>query len=176
MRTGRQLPGLFPFTIMDVKDGTIMMGCIKEDHWKLILNMMGNPEWANDPKYSNVYSRYQYRDELMPLMEPWLKSHTCAEILKLGRETGAFKVCMPLQTIDAMVNSDHTKERDFFFEIDHPEAGKINYPGPPYKLTETPWMIRRPAPLLGEHNEEIISNRLGFTKEDILSLRATDII
>jgi crotonobetainyl-CoA:carnitine CoA-transferase CaiB-like acyl-CoA transferase len=47
--------------------------------------------------------------------------------------------------------------RDFFVEIHHPAAGRLRYPGPPWKLSATPWRLLRPAPLLGEHTEEVFA-------------------
>ena len=60
-------------------------------------------------------------------------------------------------------------------EIEHPAAGKLKYPGPPFRAEETPWDIRRPAPLLGEHNKEILSE-LGYIADEIVKLKACGII
>ncbi len=77
---------------------------------------------------------------------------------------------------EELANSEHLRERDYFQKIDHPEAGELVYPGAPYKLSETPWNIRRPAPRLGEHNEEILCGRLGLAKKDLTGLRTAGII
>lgn len=176
MRTGRVQPGFFPYAILPVKDGAVLMIAITEDEWQLILDMMGKPEWANDPRFQTMYSRYEHREELMSLMKPWLMSHTRADILNLGMEMGAFKCCVPLQVVGDMINSQHLKERNFFAEIEHPGAGKLKFSGPLARLTETPWAIRRRAPFLGEHNEEIYSNWLGYTKQDLVRLRASGVV
>ena len=175
-RTGRQMPGVFPYTVMPIKDGMALMVIVTESDWQAILNMMGKPEWAEDPRFQTQYSRYEHREEVMSLMKPWLMSHTRAEIFKLSLEAGAFRACVPLQTVDEMVNSVHLKEREFFVEIDHPEAGKLKCSGAPYRFTETPWAIRCRAPVLGEHNEEIYCHRLGYTKQDLARLRVTGAI
>ena len=60
-------------------------------------------------------------------------------------------------------------------EVDHPAAGRVKYPGAPFKMMETPWEIRRPAPLLGQHNEEVMGE-LGYTKEDLVRLREQGVI
>jgi len=66
--------------------------------------------------------------------------------------------------------------REYFVEVDHPVAGKLKYPGAPGKLSETPWEIERPAPLLGQHNEEIYCQRLSYAREELAKLRMGGII
>jgi crotonobetainyl-CoA:carnitine CoA-transferase CaiB-like acyl-CoA transferase len=74
------------------------------------------------------------------------------------------------------VNDPHLKAREFFVAVDRKEVGKLRYPGAPYKLHDAPWALKRPAPLLGEHNEEIYSKRLGYTKEDLTVLKGAGVI
>jgi crotonobetainyl-CoA:carnitine CoA-transferase CaiB-like acyl-CoA transferase len=81
-----------------------------------------------------------------------------------------------LYTVEDLVKSEHLVERQFFTEVEHPEVGKLKYPGPPFRLNETPWMINRRSPLCGEHNEEIYCNRLGYTKQNLVELRASSVI
>jgi CoA:oxalate CoA-transferase len=82
----------------------------------------------------------------------------------------------PLNTIKETIESEQLKVREFFVEIDHKEAGKITYPGAPYKLSGTPWRIKSPAPLLGEHNKEIYCQMLGYNDQDLVKMRQAGII
>ena len=77
----------------------------------------------------------------------------------------------PAYSAEDLLNSEHLKERDFFVAIDHPKTGKIMYPSAPYRFSETPWAVERPAPLLGQHNEEVYCGRLGYSKEDLTKMR-----
>ena len=61
-------------------------------------------------------------------------------------------------------------------DVDHPEAGKVRYPGPPFRFSKTPWEIERRAPMLGEHNSEIYCGRLGYLKNDLVQFRRAGII
>jgi crotonobetainyl-CoA:carnitine CoA-transferase CaiB-like acyl-CoA transferase len=79
-------------------------------------------------------------------------------------------LCAPLNTTADLMQDPHLKERDFFVQVDHPMAGRITCLGRPYILTETPWQVRRPAPLLGQHNREVYG-RLGYTNKDLVLLR-----
>jgi len=67
------------------------------------------------------------------------------------------------------------QHRKYFVDIEHPVGGKITYPGAPFKMSETPWQAER-APLLGEHNEEVLCRRLGYSQEDLVKLRERNII
>jgi crotonobetainyl-CoA:carnitine CoA-transferase CaiB-like acyl-CoA transferase len=71
----------------------------------------------------------------------------------------------------SLAESEHLKARGFFVEVVHPEAGRLQYPGAPYKLSETPWEVRSPAPALGQHNEAVFRDRLGLSDDELASLR-----
>ena len=75
-----------------------------------------------------------------------------------------------------VVESEHFAERGFWVEVEHPVTGKQTYPGSPVKMTETPWQVRMPAPLLGQHNQEVYCDRLGYSKQDLMRMRETGII
>jgi len=74
------------------------------------------------------------------------------------------------------VNSELLAAREFFVEVDHPLAGKIKFPGAPYKLSETPWRIKHPAPTIGEHNDEIYGKMLGYSKQDLAKFKQIGVI
>jgi crotonobetainyl-CoA:carnitine CoA-transferase CaiB-like acyl-CoA transferase len=75
-----------------------------------------------------------------------------------------------------VVEDEHLKVRQYFVEMEHPLAGKLKYPGAPGKFSETPWEMHSPAPLLGEHNEEIYCHRLGYATEELTRLHRGGIV
>ena len=100
--------------------------------------------------------------------------HTKEEIFDLAKR---IKVPIgPLYSMEEVVNNPHLRERDFFVEIEHPETGKLAYPGAPYILPKTPWANRMPAPKLGEHNADIYCDRLGYTREELVKMYEVGII
>jgi crotonobetainyl-CoA:carnitine CoA-transferase CaiB-like acyl-CoA transferase len=113
-------------------------------------------------------------DECDNLIKPWLMERTKDEIFELCRE---YRIPFaPLRTVDELLKDPQLQARDFFVEVDHQETGKLQYPGAPFKMSKTPWAIEHAAPLLGEHNEEIFVNRLGYSKEELSALRKTGVI
>lgn len=132
--------------------------------------MMGDPPELSDPKF---YDPEKQRDPLVKeeyeaYFLPWLMNRTKQEIFELGQ--AAANVCAPMKTIDEVLVDPQVKFREFFVEVDHPVTGKVDYPGRPFIMGETPWELRRPAPLLGQHNAEVYSE-LGYSKEDLVVLR-----
>ncbi len=78
--------------------------------------------------------------------------------------------------VGELLNIPQLQEREYFVEIDHPAAGTLKYPSGPYKVNNSsPWKTQR-APLLGEHNEEILCTTLGYTREDVIRLSEQGII
>lgn len=155
------------------------MAAIQGYQWKCFLEIMGDgevPEWyRDDPRFKDrsVAGR-DYADELDALLAPWLMSHSKEEIFNACRKKRV--PFAPVRDVGEVVNDPHLNARDFFQELEHPEAGRLKYPGPPYRFSQTPWSLSRPAPLLGEHNKEIYCNRLGYTKEDLTQFRRAGVI
>ena len=87
----------------------------------------------------------------------------------------AYSPCAPVTSPAELLDDPHFREREFWVKVDHPEAGKLTYPGAPFRMSATPWQMER-APLLGEHNEEIYCHRLGYTREDLVKLRGSGVI
>ncbi len=179
MRWGHRTPGVYPYTILPCKDGFMSMIAIQGYQWKRFLELMGGgevPEWySKDPRFQDRREiSLKHADEMDALLAPWLTAHTKQELYQMCLEKRI--PFSPVKNIAEVVNDEHLKVRDYFVEIDHPVAGKFKYPGAPGKMSETPWSIERPAPLLGQHNEEIYCQRLGYSREELTELHRGGII
>ena len=73
----------------------------------------------------------------------------------------------PLLTLDRVVENPQMDARGYFLEIEHPVAGKFRYPGAPIYTNDDWWVIRRPAPMLGQHNTEVLRDELGYSDEAV---------
>jgi len=156
------------------KDGWVFFHCSEEQHWQRFVKAMGNPDWASDDKFKTKILRGQNAASLEPLVTEWAMNYTKVELSEISLQYRFPEG--PASTIDEVVASPQFQERGFFVEKEHPVAGKLTYPGAPCKLSETPWAIRHPAPLLGQHNEEIYCNRLGYSRAELASLHNTGVI
>ena len=140
--------------IMQCKDGLIYVLTPQEHQWDAFVELMGNPDWAELEIFKDRLSRGQNADALRPLVEEWLREHTVEDVFQLSRE--ARLPFAPVSQIGDLLKSPHLKARGFFATVRHPVAGEVVMPGRPYNLPATPWALRRPAPTLGEHNEELL--------------------
>ena len=176
LREGRRSRGgPYPHTILPCKDGDIRLIAMTKREWVRFLGAMGNPEWGNDPRFQDrIKMNELYADELDALITPWLMERTKQELFELFYEHSV--PFTPIKNIEDMVNDPHLAASNFFVDIDHPETGVTKYPGPPYRLSATPLQIGRPAPLLGQHNEEIYCERLDYTNDDLARLRQASVI
>ena len=149
---------------------------INESHqWQSFVQMLGNPEWAQGKGFEDPYEcASRYPTEIKPHVAEWAKNHAKEDIYHEGQANN----CPFADVMSAadVVNSEHLQERGFFVDIDHPLAGRIRYPGAPAKFSETPWSIDNPAPLLGQHNEQIYCGWLGYSKNQLVKMRGEGII
>jgi len=161
--------------IVPCKDGHIVFQINETHHWQGFVKLIGSPEWALDPIYLNGEERgKRFRTEIRPRIVEWARDYTKEELYHRGQAANCpFAV---VNSPEDVVNSEHLKERGFFVEVDHPAAGKIKQAGAPFILSETPWKIERPAPKLGEHNQEILCNKLGYSKLELLAYRSLGVI
>ena len=143
-------------------------------HWQKLVTMMGNPDWTQAELFKNPATRAEHQDDCNKLIELWTREYTMAEIDRLGMEYDV--PLAPVRTVKELVNDEQLAYRSFFVEIDHPVAGRGKYPGAPYKLSGTPWEIKRPAPLLGEQNTEIYGRLLGYNRRELAKMKQAGII
>ncbi|HEX7128195.1 MAG TPA: CoA transferase [Thermodesulfobacteriota bacterium] len=155
-RSGHRLLGLpWPHTVLPCRDGYFALQASERRHWEAFVEMIGSPEWTRDPKYRDrVRANEEHGDELDAHLAPWLAARTRAEIFELTRR---YRIAgAPLLAMDEVVGHEHLAARGFWAEVSHPRAGRLRYPGAPYRLGRTPWSLRRAAPLLGEHTREVL--------------------
>ena len=117
--------------------------------------MMGNPEWLQDPKWSQRASLLNPDNvaELEAYFFAWLSEHTKREIWEAAR--GARVLCGPLFDVSEIRADAHFSDRGFWATATHASLGEVTIPGRPLIMPKSPWELRRPAPLLNEHEAEI---------------------
>ena len=157
-------------TLLRCRDGGyIMVVLYPEKQWKGLSEALGNPEWAKDVKFQTIKARESNFSELkVHLREEAVKYDTDDFFHRIQSQGTA---CAPICSAEQVFNSPQTQARGFYVEIGHPKAGTLMYPGLPYRFSKTAPRNGYAAPLLGQHNEEVYCNRLGYTKQDLVKLR-----
>jgi len=161
--------------LLPCRDGYALIAMGEERHWKALVELMGNPQWAKDERFKDDESRVKHSQELNSLIAGWTKTFVKEEIFHKLASAG-----IPAGVVrspgDLIEHDEQLRARGFFVEIDHPEAGKLVYPSAPYRISETPCRVERPAPTIGQHNEEVYSRLLGYTRQELVRLREAGII
>jgi crotonobetainyl-CoA:carnitine CoA-transferase CaiB-like acyl-CoA transferase len=105
----------------------------------------------------------------------WTKNKTKTEIFEQGQERGL--ECAPVYTIPEVYDDPQLAHRGYWVDVEHPELERsFTYSGAPYLLSETPWSMRRRAPLIGEDNDSIYGDELGLDDDELANLTQKRII
>ena len=166
--------GGYPGGFYPCKDGYVELTGGRV-YFPRIVKMLGEPEFLKDPKWYQPGA--QQDDDLKAEFEeffyPWILSRNKQEIWMAAQD--ARVLSGPLNTIEDLQNDSNFIDRGAFAEIEHPKAGTLRYPGRPFIMEKSPWAIRHPAPMLGQHNREVLID-LGYTDDEIVSLRQQGVI
>jgi crotonobetainyl-CoA:carnitine CoA-transferase CaiB-like acyl-CoA transferase len=163
-----------PLDFFECRDGWIFLCCVEEHQWQTWVELMGNPEWAGMDLFENRLARAANWDALKLFLQEWIQEHSVDELYRAGQ---ARRVPLaPVSTMADLLASEHLKSRGFFAVLEHPQAGHVRAPGAPYKFSATPWEIRRPAPLLGQHNDEVFTRQLGLSAAELTALRSEGVV
>jgi len=156
--------------LVPCRDSHVVITAVQNHQWQGLMDLMGNPPWSQDENCRDETTRSLHRDEIQPLLEEWMAQHPKEELYHKGQ---AFGVPIgPVRTVAEIADWPQARQRGFFAELDHPQAGRLEYPTAAYKMSETPWRGERAAPLLGEHNEQVYCGRLGYSKEQLDAMAA----
>lgn len=170
--------------LMQCKDGFVELMPLMEHMYQGLLELI-DPELAQDERYQyrNVMLGYgrsvgeeegDVRQILKDRIEEWALRHTKDEIYHRAQAKGC--AAGIVATPEEILDSEQLEARQFFVEIDHPEVGAIKYPSTPCRYSKTPWQLRRGAPRLGEHNNEILCGRVGLAQEELGRLTQMGIV
>ena len=166
-RSGNRMRlGLFPNCVLPCRDGYVCIDAPQIEQYQRFLNLLGDPLWIDNPRYRDRRAMSdQYPEEAENLIAPWFMEHDKTEILQLCLANRI--PCAPVLTIDEMLAAPHLRERDWFHDHNHVAAGRFRYPGATVRLNGSPCRIVRSAPLLGQHNDEVLGEPLPVSISDI---------
>ncbi|MEK7215645.1 MAG: CoA transferase, partial [Chloroflexota bacterium] len=163
---------ILPSGVYPCSDGYVHM-VAQPFWWDRFCRTIDRPDLIDDAHFKEKLFKMAMVDELDIILYEWLMRHTKQQIMEKGQGLG-----LPVTALSTMEDGFHDpqfRSREYFTRLDHPFAGELEYPGPPFRLTESPSEIRR-APTLGEHNEPILCGRLGYTRQELVVLRQSGVI
>jgi formyl-CoA transferase len=174
-RIGNRYESTYPYDSFKAKDGSLVIGAANDKLWQKLCEVMGNPEVALIPEFDTNWKRVQGHKAVKAIVEDWTMTKTVQEVVDALLAAGI--PVAPINNIEQVVNDPHIAgAREMFVEVEHPKAGRTTITGTHLKLSETKPGVRTPAPLLGQHNEEVYADLLGFSPAQIAELKQQGVI
>jgi crotonobetainyl-CoA:carnitine CoA-transferase CaiB-like acyl-CoA transferase len=171
---GTAYKALLPYQTFQTKTNDLALAVGSDRLWRIFCPIMGLQDLMDDPRFATNAARVQNRVELIAKLQDVFLTKPYEEwealLLRHGIPVGA------INTIAQVVEHPQVQARGMITESDHPVAGRVKIVGVPLKLSETPGSVREPAPLLGQHTDEILHTYLGMTAADIAALRQAGVI
>jgi len=145
-----------------------------DEEWQSFGKVIGNPAWTNESKFRTLSAKKKNEDELDRLVEAWTVNHSAEEVMSLMQTAGV--AAGVVETSEDLLEHDpQLKYRHFFWELDHPEAGKHRVSRQAFVLSKCPYQVRR-APLLGEHNEPVLKKLLAMSDAEFTELMVEGVV
>lgn len=174
--TGSKHPTNCPYGAYHAADGMYMIGVGKNEIWcKLCENVLKKPELGTDPRFDSIANRVAHKQEICEILEGWSRAHTVSQVVDtlLANNIPAG----PLMSIADLATDPHFNDhRGMFPYMEQPGVGPFRVTAMPIKFSRTETRIYRPAPALGQHNEEVYGELLGYGKEKLAQLKEKGII
>jgi crotonobetainyl-CoA:carnitine CoA-transferase CaiB-like acyl-CoA transferase len=171
---GTAYGALLPYQTFRTRTRDIAIGIGSDKLWRTFCPLVGLAQMMDDPRYVTNARRNANRMSLVAALQEAFLTRTYEEweavLLPAGIPMGA------INTIDQVVEHAQVRARGSLVESTHPVAGSIQMTGPPVRMSDTPGTVRAPAPLLGEHTEEILRERLGMSGAEIARLRRERVV
>ena len=138
--------------------------------WKNICDVIGRPEWKEDPNYATPDARLPRLNEVFGTIEKWTMTKTKFEVMDICNELDI--PLGPILSMKELSEEQSLRETGTVVEVDHPARGKYLSVGNPVKLSESPSEVLR-SPLLGEHTDEILRDVLDYSDDEIEKIRTS---
>lgn len=173
---GTRHPLTTPFQAFPTKDGWIVLALSwgVPNQWELLCATIGRADLIDDPRFDTPGLRTEHHAELEPILNEALSERTTDEWL---REFDAIGLpCGPLNDIPHAAEQPQVKAREMLVDVKHPAGFSLRVPDTPVRLSRTPGGIQGPPPALGEHTDEVLSELLGLSREEIAALREAEVV
>ncbi len=171
---GTAYKALLPYQTFRTKSRDLALAVGSEKLWKIFCPVIGRPDLTDDPRYRTNADRERNRASLIATLQEAFLTKTYQEwealLLASGIPVGA------INTLAEVLDHPQVKARNAIFEVEHPVTGPVKMVGVPIRMSETPGAVRGPAPLLGEHTDDVLDRVLGLTEAERASLRAAGVI
>ena len=155
-------------------DKWISIAVATESEWQGLVSAMANPAWAKDQRFSSQYRRQRHRRELDALLSQWTAGHDPDALTDLLQRHGV--AAAPVFSAEERLFHPHFMQRGLYSDIDHPALGAEPIFNLMWRLSKTPSAVRRHAPLMGEHNRQVLCDTLGLSEAQLAELEQRQVV
>ena len=173
-RWGNAHPNIVPYQTFACADGHIIVATGNDGQYQKFVEVGGRPELATDPRYATNPERVKNRDVLVPILAEMVLTQTRDFWIEKLEEVGV--PCGPINDVGQVYQNPQVQARGMVVEVPHPTAGKVKLVRSPMRMSGSPTDNQVAPPLLGQHTDEILSDMLGHSAEDIAALRAKGVL
>jgi crotonobetainyl-CoA:carnitine CoA-transferase CaiB-like acyl-CoA transferase len=167
-RAGNAHQNLVPYQVFAVSDGHMIVAVGNDSQFRAYCGVIGLPELADDPRFATNPKRVVNRELLVPMLVERMaqgeRDHWLAELERVGVPAG------PINTLDQVYEDPQVRFRQMRRELPHPVAGTVPIGASPLRFSGSPVEYRHAPPMLGEHTEQVLRERLGLSDSDIQAL------
>ncbi len=173
-RYGNAHGTVVPYQTFATADGHLMLAVGNDGQFASLADAMGEPSWADDDRFATNPARVKFRGQLIPALADHFRQDTTDVWIRRLRAAGV--PCGPVNDIPTALASPQAERRQMLQTITDGNGDRIPLVGPVPKLDRTPAQIFRPPPLLGEHTEELLREKLGLNPAEIEALRRNGVV
>jgi succinyl-CoA---D-citramalate CoA-transferase len=175
-RTGGRLPGIAPSNTYPTGDGGfVVIGANADNVFRRFVDVLGHPEWADDPRFNSHTARGKHEELLDDLIAEWTATLPTDEILRRLEEAGV--PSGRIYSVADIASDPHYHAREMLLSVFDPRLDEdVRMQGVVPKLSDTPGLVRHPGPSLGQHNAEVYGKLLELSGERLADLQSRGVI
>ena len=173
-RAGNAHQNIVPYQVFACADGHLILAVGNDAQFARFCDVAGKPEWAVDPRIATNAGRVQQRDTVVPMIAEVMLGRTQRDWLAALEAVGV--PCGPINRLDQVFADPQVQARGMRFDLPHPLSGTVPQVANPLNFSATPVTYTQAPPLLGEHTEAVLAERLGLSKESLADLVARGVI
>ena len=166
-RKGNRDPNMAPHGAFPClgDDEWVAIAVATDEEWAALCSAMGQPEWTRQARFATLSGRKENEDELEPLIAEWSKGYPSHQLMATLQAAGVPSAVV--QACEDLFNDPQLKHRGHFVPLEHRVIGSHHYHMPAYRLSKASAQLRRAAPCLGQDNEFVYKQLLGYSDEEV---------
>jgi crotonobetainyl-CoA:carnitine CoA-transferase CaiB-like acyl-CoA transferase len=173
-RLGNAHPNIVPYQVFATKDGHLILATSNDNQFRRFAKVAGIEAFATDPRFSTNAARVAHRELVVDALKPIFVQRTSAQWIS---DLEAVNVpCGPINRVDQVFSDPQAIARGLNIAMRHAAVGELHLPASPLRLSRTPPEYRNAPPLLGEHNEVVLTGLLGIGADEIKRLRQAGVV